>query len=684
MLGFEVFKFMLVQVARLVEGARDVIEGRRGASFRAAADVRATGGGQSSLCDGGPGKIPSKMAARLMHRWYWLCRTFSPLGLQAGQLTKAMRSSRPPYVSMTTYNLSQVADISVKEAESKPLEKPTRWEDLIMASSSVEELLSPEHLQDLGGNQAALMITRLSHLASQLKLDHEEILKDKRFQALLHRTYKEASRIHQMGLINLLKSLYFLGVNPQQKELHSAEQELRWRLRELSYRRLASLATYLATYIPKEKPHELLTELFAQLEMRWAEIEDANTIAMLMAKRGYLSPQLRERLEDKSLELAAHFSPEDIRRIAVILAQQNLRSLPLLRAISYHFVQKHFAVEPDILLDLAYAFGKLNFHQTQMFQKICSDLLPHFSKLPPTDVVRCVKSFSYLKWLNLPFFEASAEYFIHNSKKFTLSQLVNLLVSYARLNFQPSNKEDFYTKSHHILDGQLGSLNPPLLVDLVWSLCVLQQAEAVHFQTVLLPKFFSSFFGNWTPARQNSWLKLMHINTTAQLESPGYDGPFLPPDKLTLQDLGVDRTPTSLQTEVNTILAKVAGSEAKVRFDVHTPFGWKLDAEMLLDSENNPLPVAECDALSVDWPSKESLASGVKRLAFLLWEFPNFSSRSKDLLGRFVLERRHLQTAGFVIVEVPYHEWFNLNTEWKKTQYLKDKMQKALAKDLAD
>ncbi|XP_039224750.1 FAST kinase domain-containing protein 4-like, partial [Crotalus tigris] len=236
-------------------------------------------------------------------------------------------------------------------------------------------------------------------------------------------------------------------------------------------------------------------------------------------------------------------------------------------------------------------------------------------------------------------------------------------------------------QSHHILDGQLSSLNPSLLVDLVWSLCVLQQAEAVHFQSVLVPRFYSGFFGNWTPARQNAWLKLMHINTTAQLESPGYAGPFLPSDKLSLQDLGVTRTPTSLQTDVNAVLTKLAGEEAKLRFNVDTPYGWKLDAEMVLDSENNPLPVAELEASSVGQPSVEA---GGRRLAFLLWEFPNFSSRSKDLLGRFVMARRHIQTAGYVVVEVPYHEWFNLNTDWKKTQYLKDKIQKSVARDLAE
>ncbi|XP_077160458.1 FAST kinase domain-containing protein 4 [Paroedura picta] len=629
------------------------------------------------------------MAAKLMQRCVRLFGVSSPFYIHTNVMGvggKMVISRAPPQIPLASLRVPASTEITDKRSvhvqEHKAPQNLKEIDVLIDSASTPEDLLYVGESHYLSANQAARIITRLSRMVAEQKLGPSRILDDARFHDLLHRVHAQISQVWNTSLVNLLKSLLLLGL--EQKKVRSVEQEVRWRLKRLPFKLLVSLAEHLVVSTRGGEPVELLNELLKQLELRWTEIDDTGTVVTLFSKVGAFSPTLMDRLEEKALELAEWFSPEDTRKIAMALAFQNRRSIPLLRAISYHLVQKHVSLSTNTLLDVVFAFGKLNFHQTQVFQKVAAELHPRTAEMAYWDVVRCLKSFAFLKWLNLPLFEAFAQYTVDNASTFDAIALSNVVLAFARLNFQPSCAEAFFGMIHERLADRLDSLDPYLLEDLVWSLCVLQQVKAPYLRKVLAPEFRTHFLGNQSPKGHNYRLKLIHINSSARLECAGYDGPFLPQEALGLQELQGDRKPTPLQSSLRETLKTVVGEEDKVRFEVDTVFGWQLDAEMVLNGDNQALPVADFDTPHLlQSTGSTPLPPGARRLAFLRWEFPNFSNRSKDLLGRFAMARRHLQVAGFLLVEVSYYEWFDLKSEWQKAAFLRDRMNKAVAEDMA-
>ncbi|NXW11382.1 FAKD4 protein, partial [Fregetta grallaria] len=569
------------------------------------------------------------MAARLVRRCCW--RHFgafvstpsaapASLLVPAGKVTMARALPQAPFTLFHTSSPSSWADgFSVKEQveDSRNPEHKVIGE-LIETAASPEELFRLSELHVLDSNQASLIITQLSRLAAEKKLETESILQDERFQQLISITDSQISQVWNNTLVNLLKSLYSLGMDSNRREMQSVEQEVLWRLRRLTFRQLASLAEFLA--VKQGKESKLLNEVIKKLELRWTELEGTRTVVTLMGKVGYISPALMDRLEDKALELAEQFNPDDIRKVTLALAYQNRRCVPLLRALSYHLIQKHPELSLNVLMDLIFAYGKLNFHQPQVFQKIATDLHPHYA--------------------------------LDNTKQLSVTHLCGIILSFARLNFQPSGSEDFFNMVHEELQSKLDSLEPHLLTDLVWSLCVLQQAKAPYLQRVLAPDFYALIRGDQSLKAQNLRLKLIHINAAAKLESPGYRGPFLPAEMLSPAEPAGEKV-TPLQSSLREALAGVLGSQDKGRFDIRTIYGWHIDAEMVVNSENKPLPLKDFAAPHLfRSEGKKPLPPGARRVAFLRWEFPNFSNRSKDLLGRYVMARRHVQAAGFLVVDL--------------------------------
>ncbi|XP_066210032.1 FAST kinase domain-containing protein 4 [Saccopteryx leptura] len=631
------------------------------------------------------------MAACLVKRCTCLLREATRLA-SAGSPVGQLRLARVAHRTLTSSAASPSSCFPGSLSQHVEREQAfTHYPERQEVDELIEKATQPEEvLELLGGghclhqNHGALMLIHLARLLAEKPEGKASLIQDARFQQLLHLVNSQITAVWHGTLVKLLRSLYVLALPAASKELRSVEQEVRWRLRRLRYKHLVFLAESSTAYMQERGSQELLAELLVHLERRWAEIEDGRTLVAIMTKTGHLSESLMNRLEDKCLELVEQFGPEELRKVLVALAAHNRRSVPLLRAISYHLVQKPFPLTKGVLLDLAYAYGRLGFHQTQVFQRLAADLLPHTPSLSSGEVARCTKSFAFLKWLNLPLFEAFAQHTLSRAQSISVPHLCNMLLAFARLNFRPEQEDQFFSLVHEKLGAQLAGLDPSLQVDVLWALCVLQQARGAQLQAVLHPSFHTQFLGARSPKGQSTFQKLVHVNATAQLEHPEYTGPLLPAAALVPRPSAPDRKVTPLQKELQETLKGLLGGADRGCFLVPTQYGWVLDAEVLLDPDGQFLPLRDFVAPHLAPPSGgQPLPPGAKRLAFLRWEFPNFNSRSKDLLGRFVLARRHVRAAGFLVADVPYYEWLELKSEWQKGAYLKDKIRKAVAEELA-
>ncbi|XP_061633489.1 FAST kinase domain-containing protein 4 isoform X1 [Phyllopteryx taeniolatus] len=625
------------------------------------------------------------MATRFLGRYArLLCRASSQasaarLPPSAAGLAELHRTRCRPWVSERS-----MSERRVQAKDDTFLSMPTRTQ----LDETVEKAVVPEDIlraweQHGGnGNQAACTLLAWTRMVQRTRRTFpQQLATDSRLRDMMDTIPQQISTVWNSTLVSVLRALWVIGVPNTDPLLGSVQTEVLWRIRRLSYKHLGFLAEW-GTSRKAQQDVAIVNAALKQLELRWTEISDAKTVSVLISKGQHVSPVLMDRLEDKALELAEGFSAEEICKVCVSIAALGRRSVPLLRALSYYLLQRPSSeFTTPLILNMAFAYGKLSFHQSQVFQRMASELMPRVSELTSSDVTRFAKSMGFLKWLHIPLFEAFAEHYVEHSEKYSNLQLCNMLMTFARLDFQPSKGEEFYAKVHPVLENSLSGLEPFLKTDVAWSLCVLQQARP-HYLTPLLQQDHVAKLSDGSPVRvENYGLKLLHLAATLNLEHPESSSSRL--DALLVPASASTLSP--LQSSLREALATLVDGRTEMhRTGISTVFGWTIECEVVVDSDNKPIDLSQLRAPHLPTGGGEqALPEGARRIAFVAWEFPNFGSKSKDLLGRFTMMKRHLQLSGLIVVEVPYYEWLELKTERQKLAYLKDKLGKAVAEDMA-
>lgn len=628
------------------------------------------------------------MTARLIRRASRLLAAPASFQPSPSIPTECMRlcqhaPSPPCQAALHTSSLRYLAE-SLPETSQSPVIAQDENEFFAMLKTvpGVNELLEIPREQNVTGNKGVMII---QEIAKREAGNSGEILKDPRLQQLLDKINSQILHVWHGRLIKLLKSLYSLGLDRKHRCFQSVEVEVRWRLRKFSIGALAQLASFIAPLSRSKEEKALLDDLVKQVELRWTEIRETRTLVTLISRLGFMSNSLMERLEDKVLEFAGNLTPEESRKVISALAAENRRTLPVLRALSFHLIQFKGELSPPVILDLAFAFAKLNFCQPQVLQKMAADIMPKLQEINPSDIALIVRSIAYLKYSNQPLCEAIAQACLQRNQSFSPVQLCAVLLGFAHLNFQPGQSEEFFNMIHQRLGCELESLSWQMQLDIVWSLCILSHVTTPYFHKILKPQVYSQILAVNEGRSVNHCLKLMHINATAQLESPDYRGPLLPDDVLqTLQSRTQPTKARALQSAVIETLNKVFPDAGTCNYSVSTVYGWSLDGQVVLDSDLKALALKDSeDPHDPQSGGTQPLPEGARRFAIVSRDFSHFTFRGKDVLGRYAMNRRHLRAAGFLVVEVPYYDWQELKSEWEKQSFLKDQIKKVMAEDMA-
>ncbi|EDW24551.1 GL23341 [Drosophila persimilis] len=364
--------------------------------------------------------------------------------------------------------------------------------------------------------------------------------------------------------------------------------------------------------------------------------------------------------DDEAAKLIASISLPQMVKVMSTLAQRKRRSTPLLRSLAFNISSASETLDLKQSADVLYAMSTLNFQDSVLGAKVCADVQAALPKnLEKSAVVGSIlTSLGILRYRDLDILESLTQWLVKNSEICRPQDLSAYFLTSALLNFKSAQLDDVSNKLAKSIVREDFTKQSEWL-SYVWSLAMLGLVEQKHLDSVLSPGFLELLEKDKSGLTPVSKMRLLNLNSYAQLLATDYKGVLLPADSPAYQvPMAHTKTKQILVNGMLDALKSLLPATNHVQTSVDSKMGFLIDALCHFDANRNPLPLDKENPNAI-------------KVALMVIDFHDICHGThRSASGVTNLTFDLLEKSGYQVIPVPYNEFSTSDKLLKRVQYL--------------
>ncbi|XP_017870431.1 PREDICTED: protein TBRG4 [Drosophila arizonae] len=374
--------------------------------------------------------------------------------------------------------------------------------------------------------------------------------------------------------------------------------------------------------------------------------------------------------DDEAAKLIASITLPQMVKVMSTLALRKRRSTPLLRSLAFNISSSSDQLDLKQAADVLYAMSTLNFQDSVLGAKVCADVQAALPKNTEKSAVvgSVLTSLGIMRYRDLDILESLTQWLLKNSEICRPQDLSAYFLTSALLNFKSAHLEDVRNKLAKSIVREDFTKQSDWL-NYVWSLALLGIVENSQINSVLSTEFLTKLESDKAVFTPTSKMRLLNLNSYAQLCLTGYKGALLPADS-PAYDVPMAHT-KSKQILVNGMLDALKSllpAVNHVQSSVDSKMGFLIDAVCQFDAKRNPLPL-------------DSQSADAIKIALMVVDFHDICHGThRSASGPTNLAFDLLERSGYQIIPVPHSEFSTSDKLLKRVQYLEAKFKAIVSK----